>query len=235
MVELTILIPTYNEEDYIEEAISGIYNDVKKLKISFEMLVIDDSIDSTSHILRKLERKFRNIRVVHRFNKKGVGSATRLGIEKAKGKYVIVYMSDALEDTVYILPMLKKLRQGYDIVQTSRFFKESRWEGYPIQKRIGNWLCNNFIRLIFFRSGLNDFTSLFKGFNNRKIRMLNLGADVFDLGLEITLKGIRKGYKITEVPVSWKERKDGKSKFKLSKYAMSYFRQVIRIWLFYHG
>lgn len=234
MIELTILIPTYNEEDYIEEAVHGIYNDVRKLKISFELLVIDDSTDSTYSILRNLEGKFRNIRVIHRHNKKGVGSAIRLGIEKAKGKYIIVYMADAPEDTKYIMPLLEKLRKGYDIVQTSRFFKESVWEGYPIQKRIGNWLCNNFIRLIFLKSGLRDFSSLFKGFNKRKVQLLNLSAEGFDLGLEVVLKGIRKGYDITEIPVSWKERKAGESKFKLSKFATSYFKQVIKIWLFYH-
>ena len=233
MVELTIVIPTFNEEKHIEKVMHTVCDDLEKLKLIPEVLIIDDSKDNTYAILKQLAKDYKNLKIIHRTNKKGVGSAIRLGIETAKGKYVIVYMADAPDDIKYIPTMLEKLKQGYDIVQTSRFFKESKWIGYPVKKRVCNWLCNNFIKVAFLRFSLKDFSSLFKGFNKDKVKALNLSANEFDLGLELVLKGMRKKYRIIEVPVSWKERQIGESKLKLSKYAKYYLKQVIRIWLTY--
>jgi dolichol-phosphate mannosyltransferase len=142
-------------------------------------------------------------------------------------------MADAPYDTKYFPVILKKLREGYDIVQTSRFFKSSKIVGYPFKKKVCNWLCNNFIKIAFCEFRLKDFSSLFKGFNKKRIELLNLTANEFDLGLEIVLKAMRNKYSIVEVPVDWKERELGESKLKLSKYAKHYFMRVMKIWLSY--
>lgn len=233
MVELTVVIPTFNEEKQIKKTMQGVYAYIKKLRLNPEILVIDDSTDKTYSILKRLMKRYNNLKVKHRTDQRGVGSAIRLGIEKAKGNYIIVYMADAPNDAKYFPAILKKLREGYDIVQTSRFFTESRIIGYPFKKRICNWLCNNFIKVLFFEFKLRDFSSLFKGFNKKRVKALGLRANEFDLGLEIVLKAIRKNYRIVELPVDWKEREGGESKLKLSKYARHYFMSVMKIRLTY--
>lgn len=233
MVKFTVVIPTYKEEEHIKTTITKIYSNLKKLNLNPEIIIVDDSKDETYNILKKLQKQYKSLEVIHRINKKGVGSAIRLGINKAKGKYVIVFMSDAPDDTKYFSAILKKLESGYDLVQTSRFLKECRMTGYPFTKRVFNWLCNNFIKIAFLEFRLKDFSGLFKGFNKEKIKALNLNANEFDLGLEIALKSMRKRYSIAEVPVNWVERERGKSKLKLSKYAKHYFVRVMKIWLNY--
>lgn len=233
MAKFTVVIPTYKEKEHIKTTITRAYSNLKKLSLNPEIIIVDDSKDGTYNILKKLQKQYKSLKVIHRTNKKGVGSAIRLGIIKAKYKYVIVFMADAPDDTKYFPAILQKLESGCDLVQTSRFLKECRMIGYPFIKRMFNWSCNNFIKMTFLEFRLTDFSSLFKGFNTEKIKALNLNANEFDLGLEIALKSMRKRYNITEVPVNWVERERGKSKLKLSKYAKHYFVRVMKIWLNY--
>ena len=235
MKKLTIVIPVFNEEKGIEDSIHRMFSNLKKLNLNPEVLCVDDSIDKTYEILRRLEKTYNDLKVIHRTQRSGVGSAIRLGIEKAKGESIIVFMADAPEDVKYFPSIIKKLEEGHDLVQTSRFFKECKMVGYPFKKRIFNWLCNNSIKVAFFESKLKDFSSLFKAFNKKKINGLKLSADEFDLGLEIVLKSIRKNYSIVEVPVNWVEREKGESKLKLSRYAKYYFTRTLKIWLTYWG
>ena len=233
MFELSIIVPTFNEQEQIEKTVHSLYANLKRISPKPELLIIDDSTDGTYKILQKLMNQYKILKVIHRIGKKGVGSAIRLGIKKSKGKFVIIFMADAPDDSKYIPEMLNKLKEGYDLVQTSRFLKGCKIVGYPFKKRIGNWLCNNFINIAFLEFKLKDFSSLFKGFNKKRIEALNLEANEFDLGLELVLKAMRKKYRIIEVPVNWIERLEGKSKLKLSRYAKHYFKRVISIWVNY--
>jgi len=233
MAGFTVLMPTFNEAQHIERTLRQVFSNLKKLKLHPEVLVVDDSTDETPKILEKLSHKFSTLRYIHRKSGKGVGSAIREGIHEATSEFIIIYMADAPNDTKYFPSILKKLREGNDIVQTSRFIESSKMVGYPLKKRISNWICNRFINVIFWESELKDFSSLFKGFKKTKILELKLESNYFDLGLEIALKGIRKHYRIVEVPVNWFEREMGESKLKLSRYAKDYALRIFKIWFFY--
>ncbi len=232
--ELSIIIPTYNEKDIIEDSINRIFSNLGKYNLKdVEVVVVDDSKDGTEKILKNLSKKYNNLKIINRQKSKGVGSAIRDGIIKSSGKFGIIFMSDAPDDIKYIPSMLDKLKQGNDFVHTSRFMKGSRIEGYPFIKTLANRLANYSVRFAFLRFDLKDFTSLFKGFSIDKIKNLNLEANEFDIGLEIALKSIRKGYKIVEVPVNWKEREAGKSKLKLSKQAPQYAKRILKLFFTY--
>jgi len=232
--ELSIIIPTYNEKDIIEDSINRIFSNLKKYRVNdAEVVVVDDSKDGTEGILEKLSKSNKNLKVIHRQKSTGVGSAIREGINNSLGDYGIVFMSDAPDDIKYIPAMLDKLRAGYDFVHTSRFMKGSKIEGYPFIKTLANRVANYSVRLAFFRFDLKDFTSLFKGFRIDKAKELKLEANEFDIGLETALKAIRKGYKIVEVPVNWKEREAGKSKLKLSKQGPQYAKRILKLFFTY--
>ena len=232
--ELSIIIPTYNEKEIINDSITRVFSNLNKFKIkNAEVVVVDDSKDGTEKILANLSKIYKNLKFIHRNNSRGVGSAIREGINNASGKFGIIFMSDAPDDIKYIPSILKKLREGHDFVYTSRFMKDSKIEGYPFIKTLANRLANYSVRVVFMRFNLKDFTSLFKGFRIDRIKKLNLEADEFDIGLEIALKAIRKDYKIIEVPVNWKEREAGKSKLRLSKQAPQYAKRILKLFFLY--
>jgi glycosyltransferase involved in cell wall biosynthesis len=232
MKDITVIIPTFNERDHISKSITIFFKNLHKLKLDPEVIIIDDSTDNTYEELRKVQSNYKNLKIIRRRNRTGVGSAIRRGIQVSTKKYIILHMADAPNDTKYFPAIIENLKH-HDLVQTSRFFPGCRMVGYPFKKKVGNWLCNNFIKISFNEYSLKDFSSLFKGFNVSKIKKLNLSANEFDLGLEITLKSMRMKYKIIEVPVNWHQRKEGSSKLNLSKFAKNYFYRVIKIWLTY--
>ncbi len=232
-MKLTVIYLTYNEKDSISRNLRMIYENFKKIKINPEVLVIDDSKDGSETILKKEQLNYKTLRLIHRINKRGPGSATREGIINAKGDYIIVSMFDSPQEIMYFPAIIKKFEEGYDLVHTSRFMGGTKIVGYPLKKLIANRICNNLVSLLFWRFDLKDFTSLFKGFKKKPISKLDLEANEFDLGLEIATKSIRKGYKITEVPVDWIERDVGKSKLILRKQIPNYLKRLINVWLFY--
>ena len=232
--ELSIIIPTYNEKEIIEDSINRIFSNLKKYSVNdAEVVVVDDSRDGTERILEKLSKSNKDLKIIHRQKSTGVGSAIREGINHSSGGYGIVFMSDAPDDIRYIPAMLDRLRAGCDFVHTSRFMKGSKIEGYPFIKTLANRVANYSVRLAFLRFDLKDFTSLFKGFRIDRAKELRLEANEFDIGLEIALKAIRKGYKIVEVPVNWKEREAGKSKLKLSKQGPQYAKRILKLFFTY--
>ncbi|HIG98712.1 TPA: glycosyltransferase [Candidatus Woesearchaeota archaeon] len=231
--ELSLVVPTYNEREHIRDTVLRMLGNLKKEGVGAELVFVDDSKDGTEQVLDELAREHGSMRVIHRVNARGVGSAIRGGIEAASGKYVVVFMADAPDDIRYVPSILARLREGYHLVHTSRFMKGCVVVGYPLMKTIGNRLVNLGVRVLFLRPDLRDFTSLFKGFDREAVMKLGLEAGEFDVGIEIALKSIRKGYRVVEVPVSWYERSSGKSKLKLSKQGPVFIRRILKIFFMY--
>ncbi len=233
MNKVSIVYPTFNEKDSAERNIKKIYENFSKIKLQPEVVIVDDSKDGSEVLFEKLKEKYKNMTFIHRINEKGVGSAIRVGIDKAQGDYVIVSMFDSPQEIMYFPEIIKKLDEGYDLVHTSRFIGGSKMIGYPLKKLIANRLCNNLAGILFLRPDLKDFTSLFKGFRREKILALDLKSNEFSLALEMTTKSIRKKYKIVETPVDWIERDIGQSKLVLKKQVPIYFRTLFDVWLNY--
>ena len=232
-LELSVIIPTLNESESIARVIYATSAELGKIVKSGEIIVVDDSTDNTTSVLLGLTQTIEMLQVFHRIAATGVGSAIRLGLEKAVGKYAIVIMGDMPEDIKYLRPILQTLKDGYQVVSASRFLPGCKFAGYPIRKRIANLLCNLVIKMVFSRPDLNDFTTLLKGYDSGAIRKLGLEANGFDLGAEIEMKAIRRGLHIAEIPADQLKRRVGFSKLALSRQAHFYVKRIAKVWLFY--
>jgi glycosyltransferase involved in cell wall biosynthesis len=228
-VELSIVIPTYNEKEFARESIISSAEQLKQICSSGEIVVVDDSTDKTIDTLNQLRREVKSLKVIHRKKARGVGSAIRLGLGQAAGKFAIILMADAPYDSDYFVSILEKLRQGYQLVSTSRFLPGCKIVRYPPTKRLGNFLCNNVIKAAFLRWDLGDFTTLFKGLQRKPILKLGLESNGFELGAEMEMKAIKRGYKISEVAVDWVERSTGSSKLVLRQQAAGYIEQLLKV------
>ena len=110
-----------------------------------------------------------------------------------------------------------------DAVFGSRFIKGSNLVDYPFRKLIYNRIFNYFVK-IFFLSDYNDFTNAFKIYKKQTLRQIGpFISENFNIFLELPLKIIirKKNYKI--IPISWKNRKKGVSKFKVKELSSKYF------------
>ena len=227
-MSLSIIIPCKNEEKTILKTFLKLKKKIKFKIKKFEIILIDDfSIDNTLGILKNISKQNKNIKVIK--NKyKGLGSAINLGIKFSKNKYIAIMMADLSDDPYDLIRYYKEISNNdLDAVFGSRFTRQSKVVEYPIKKLIYNRIFNIFVKLIFL-SKYNDFTNAFKIYKkNTLIDLRPLVSENFNIFLELPLKTINRKKKIKIIPINWRNRKIGSSKFKVNELSSKYFFTLI--------
>ena len=226
-MSLSIIIPVYNESRNLEKTVNNLRKIKKNIK-KFNLIFIDDfSTDNTLNILVKLSKKYSFIKI-HKNKKKGLGSAIEEGIKRSNFNYVAVFMADS-SDSINDLNRYYKIisTKKYDAILGSRFIKDSKIKDYPFFKYFLNRIFNNFVKLIFF-SDYNDFTNAFKIYKKSVLReLLPIVSENFNVFLEIPLKSISRKYTYKIIPISWQNRRVGKSNFKIKELSSMYIFTLI--------
>ncbi|MDI6826243.1 MAG: glycosyltransferase [Candidatus Aenigmarchaeota archaeon] len=238
---ISIIILAHNEELNIKKAIISVLNELKNY--DYEIIAVNDnSDDSTGKILNVLSKKHTKVKVFHKIHLKsgptGLGSALRYGFSHAHGSVLIPFMGDLSDDPRDIVKLIKKINEGYDVVVGSRFIDGSKLVGYPPIKLVCNRLYNEFFRLIFFLH-IKDISNAFKAYKRKVIDTIKPKSKGFEITSEIILKAHIMGFKITEVPVSWSGRREGKSKFgsffAVIKVGFMYVKLSLILWLKFYS
>lgn len=224
-MQLSIIIPVYFEDKNILSELEEIR---KKVKTSYEIIVVYDlDNDPTPGVVEKYIKKtsFKNI-FVKKNNvgtKRGVINAVRTGIIVAKSKIVVVSMADLSDDIGKIDQMYSLTQKGYDIVCASRYMKGGKQIGGPYFKGLFSRLAGT--SLFYLGLPTHDPTNAFKMYRKSIFNTIKIESDGgFEYNLEVVVKAFKKGYKITEVPATWRDRTEGKSKFKLLNWIPKYLR-----------
>lgn len=201
-MKLTIIIPVFNEEKTLSEIIRKVKS-VDLGKLQREIIVVDDcSTDKTSQIAKKISgiKYFK-----HKINK-GKGAAVRTGIKNASGDIMIIQDADLEYDPTYFKKLLKPiLSKKAKVVYGSRLknldvtlFGKHRT---PLLLHFfGNKLLTA-ITNILYGSNITDMETCYKVFTSDVIQNLNLESNRFEIEPEITAKILKKGIKITEIPI----------------------------------
>lgn len=221
-MSLSLIIPVYNEESQIISTITKLIKLKRNIK-DFEILIINDfSTDSSEKLIKKFCNKKKFIKFYN--NKfKGLGSAIQTGILKSKKKYVCIFMSDMSDSLIDVKKYYTSINnKNVDAIFGTRFSSKSKVIDYPKIKYILNRLFNNFLKLIFL-SGYNDFTNAFKIYKRKTlIKLLPIVSEHFNVFLELPLKIIIRKYNYLIIPIDWKNRKKGSSKFKIKELSSMY-------------
>ena len=221
-MSLSIVIPVYNEDKQLHNTVKKINKISKRIK-DYEIVFIDDfSTDNTKQIIKKSIRSNKKIKYYKNI-KKGLGSAIGLGINKSTKKFVCIFMCDNSDDLSDLMEYYKIInKNNLDAVLGSRFLKNSRVTNYPILKMVLNRIFNYIVKIIFL-SNYNDFTNAFKIYKKKTLKeLMPIVSDHFNVFLELPLKIIIRKYKYKIIPISWKGRKIGVSKFKISELGSMY-------------
>lgn len=209
MKTLSIIIPVFNEEKTIEEILQKV-NGVKLPKLQKEIIVVDDnSTDKTSEALSGIKGiKFKLFR--HK-NNKGKGAALRTGIKQAKGDFVIFQDADLEYNPEDYNKLLEPILQ-----KKAEVVYGTRLTNYPLKiwghrktvlplHLIANHFLTFLVNLLY-GSHLTDMETCYKMFSRKVLLKLDLVSDKFEIEPEITIKTIKKGYNIFEVPIKTKPR-----------------------------
>jgi len=214
--KITIVIPTYNERNNIERLVRRIAHVCKKSSYNYEIIVIDDnSPDGTADVVEKL--KERNVILIKRSKKLGLGSAYVEGFKKAiKKKADLIFQMDGdlSHHPKYILKFIEKVNEGYDVVVGSRLMKGGKVVGWDFSRRLISWGGNVIGRYI---AGVDvsDLTSGYRAYKREVLEAIDLDSiksSSYDFQLEMLAKAINKGFEVGTVPIIFYGRKYGKSK-----------------------
>jgi len=222
-MKLTVLIPGHNEQDSLPKTIADVDKVLRDNKIDFEILVVNDnSKDDTENVLKGLMDKFSCLWYINNPPPNGFGLAVRRGLAEMKGDAVCIVMADESDSPQDIVAYYRKLEEGYDCVFGSRFIKGAKVIDYPIHKLILNRMGNYFISMLL---GIkhNDITNAFKCYKRAVIEGIEpLFSNHFNLTVEIPLKAVIRGFNFATIPISWTNRTEGVSKFRIKEMGSRY-------------
>jgi dolichol-phosphate mannosyltransferase len=225
--QITIVIPAYNEGANFDRLWAELCS---KVRSDFTALVVydfdeDDTLPAVERVIHKGETR---IRLIKNNIRRGVVGAILTGFEQVEHGPVLVVMADLSDDLGRVDSMLALYKQGYQLVAGSRYMKGGRLEGGPLLKQFLSRMAG--LTLHWFRGiPTHDATNAFKIYDRDMLQSFTVESQHgFELNLELTVKAFLAGYRIGEVPSTWKDRTEGTSRFRLWQWLPSYLK-----WYFY--
>ena len=211
-IDLSIVIPVYNEEESLELLYNSIINNLENTNLNFEIIFIDDgSSDKSWNVIKTISEKKTNLSSIKFRKNYGKSDALDAGFKASNGKYVLTMDADLQDDPNEIYPLFKMINQdNYDLVSG---WKKKRND--PLSKTIPSKFFNLVTR-IFSGIKLNDFNCGIKIYKKELVNSINLYGEMHRY---IPLIAKWNGYdKIGEKIVNHNKRKFGKTKFGMERY-----------------
>ena len=208
-MDLSIIIPTYNEKDNIQILLEKINEEFENNKINGEVIIVDDgSPDGTGEIVDELRKKYENLKVIHRKGKLGLSSAVLEGFKIGDGSILGVMDADLSHPPEKILEMFRIINNdGADFVIGSRYVNGGKIEGWGIKRKIMSKGATLLARV--FTSVKDPMTGFFM-IKRESIKDKKLNPKGFKILLELIIKADYN--KIKEIPITFVNRTKGKSK-----------------------
>lgn len=207
MKKLSVIVPVYNEQNTIDEIIRRI-EAVTLPGWSKEIIVVDDgSTDRTKVLLKFWEKK---VHVIYKEKNEGKGSALSMGFKKATGDVTLIQDAD-LEYSPKDYPTILA---PFDNPQVDVVFG-SRFLGPHLSTMFLYAQGNKFVTLVtnlLFNTNITDMETGYKAFRRRVLDGITIRAKRFDVEPELTVKVLKKGCQIYEVPISYYGRKFAEGK-----------------------
>ena len=202
-MKISIIIPVFNEKNTILEILKRVENVKLENKLEKEIIIIDDcSIDGTKEILQNLKKH----KILFHEKNMGKGAALITGYKNATGDIILNQDADLEYDPNCYNDLLKPILNN----ETKIVFG-SRMLGHHKDMYLLHYIGNKVLTLItnlLYNCKITDMETGYKVFKKEVIEGMNLKARRFDFEPEITAKMLKKGYKIMEIPIDFKNPRD---------------------------
>jgi len=226
-MNLSIVIPTYNEAENLPILINRIFNVFQDNSLDGEVMIVDDdSPDKTWQIAEQLKQKY-NIELLRRLNKRGLSSAVLDGFLIAKGEILGVMDADLSHAPEKIPDLINPILSGdSDFVIGSRNIEGGDSDNWPFLRKLSSKLATIAAR------GLTNIKDPMSGYFFIKKEVID-GTELSPMGFKICLEILVKGKykKATEVPILFSNREFGKSKLN-STVIFHYISHLSKLYLY---
>jgi len=214
-----VIIPTYNEAENVRLIVAAVLESLAPVAAGgLRVLVVDDgSPDGTGRIADDLAARDLRVAVLHRETKEGLGPAYVAGFGAALAggaDYIFEMDADFSHDPGDLPRLLGAAREGSDLVLGSRYVEgggvtQWHWLRRAVS-RGGCWYARRILGV-----GVRDLTGGFKCFRADTLRAIDyqsVGAHGYAFQVELTFRALRRGLAVVELPILFRERREGDSK-----------------------
>ena len=219
-LDLSIVIPVYNERDNLVPLEEKLEEELSKLELSYEIILIDDgSVDGSPHIIKSIQKQNPHLKLIRFGNNHGQSAAFAAGFKAAKGKFFITLDADMQNNPADIPVLLEKIKD-FDVVCGWRFKRNDPWIK-RISSKVGNTVRNYLSQeeiaetgcsLKAFRRECFDNIKLFKGMHRFFPTLMKM-----------------EGFRVTQVKVSHHARLHGESKYNIRNRLFSSLHDLMAI------
>ena len=226
---LSVVMPAYNAEAYIEENVLSAIGFLESQPYASELIVVDDgSRDDTLKILRRLAVQYPNLKIPSNGRNHGKGYTVRHGCEVARGKFVIFNDADLAYPAREVAKILRALESGSDLAIACRVFAESRYEISPaffrylytrhLMGRFFNWIVRASLL-----PGILDTQAGLKGFTREASQTLlkRQTLNGFSFDVELLFLARKHGLKVQQVPINFR--------YFFEETTMRFFRDTVKM------
>ena len=222
-MNVVAVVPTYNERENIGPLVEALVAASAEIPHDFEVLVVDDnSPDGTQDVIRELQDRFPNVRLLSG-TKEGLGVAYARGLEYALSELhadIVLHMDADFSHNPDDVPRLvAQIDAGYDLVVGSRYIPGGRLsKDWGITRKLISRVANSGIRVIAGIGAIHDCTGGFRAYRATVLRRvdLKLAPRGYAVLTYLAYNTLMAGAKVTEVPITFANRAEGDSKLRMS-------------------
>ena len=225
MINLSVILPVYNEEKAIKKTIEDVKIAIKNLRGNINIIVVDDcSTDRTANILSSIN----GIKLIRHDVNKGYGAALKTAIKNTNSDYLLIMDGDGTYPASSI-PSLISYSTKYDMVVGMRTGKIVK---IPFFRRPAKWFLKHFSEYLT-KTKIPDLNSGFRIFKRSiALRFMNLFPDGFSFTTTLTIGCLTNDYHIKYIPIDYYERK-GKSMIRPIKDFIGFINLIFRLIIFF--
>ncbi len=220
--EIGVILPTYCEAANIEKLIT----EIEGLNLRLSILLLDDSSpDGTADIARALQRKYLNILLLTRPRKTGLGTAITDGFKvflslENPPEYIVTMDADYSHNPKDVPRVVAAAKEGKGLAIGSRYRRGGKIENWSlfrlITSRIANLIASSVVK-----APIRDYTSGLRCYSTKLVRTIvnDLHCQTYEIQIETIRQSHQRGFCISEVPMTFMNRKKGKSKLSFNEIA----------------
>jgi len=230
-MRISAVIPLYNEEEVIDEFSTRLVNSLSELNADYEIIFVVEGNDATMEKVSKLSKENPRIRVEYNSKRLGLGKALKTGfcMVDSSSDYVLTMDADLNHDPEEIGSLIEASKNA-DVVVGFRSRSRGLVQELPFFKRMisagTNWLLRNT-----FGMESSDITNGFRLYSTKTVESVrdDLRAKNFEVTAEVLIRIKKKGFSITEVPITFTRRPRGTSKLSFVRSGVGYVVLFLRL------
>jgi glycosyltransferase involved in cell wall biosynthesis len=230
LVKVSVVLPAYNEASKLESTVNQVTHALDEFTHSYEVIIAEDgSTDGTDRVAAKLAEKYPFVKHLHGEKRLGRGAALKKAFKQSHAEIQVYMDLDLATNLEHLKALVDAVdSEGYDFATGSRLLPESsvkRSRTRNVASKTYNFMVQRLLG-----SKVKDHQCGFKAFRRESLMVLldEVRANHWFWDTEILVRGCRQGYRIKEIPVSWKGGRETKVRLLQDSFSMGW--QILSLW-----